>query len=72
MGWFGWTPEIALATDVRHVTMAIAGRVELIQMENGVDPDKASKGGSGGKVTADKWKAWARRHNSARKAVVNG
>lgn len=68
MGWLGWTPEVALATDVAMIEAALESRSDLLTMifGNGKKPPPKGKRGKGG-VTANQFKAFAKRTNGARK-----
>jgi hypothetical protein len=61
MGWLGWVPEVALATDVNLVVMALDSRSDLITTIFG-DGKKRPRGRKK-KVSAGDFKAFAERHN---------
>lgn len=68
MGWLGWTPDVALATEVGLIEMALSSRADLLIMVfGGGKKDEAKKNG---KMTADDFKAFAARHN--RKVKTDG
>ena len=69
MGWLGWTPEVALATDVAMIEAALESRSDLLTMIFGSGkktPPKGKQRGKGG-VSATQFKAFAKRTNGARK-----
>lgn len=70
MGWLSWEPEVALATDVNLVVMALDSRNDLITMIFG-DGKKRSREAKK-KPSAGDFKAFAARHNQGKKAGPDG
>lgn len=58
MGWLGWTPEVALQSDINLVRMALGSRTRLLKAIFG-----SAEPGAPGKVTSDLFKAMIARHN---------
>ncbi len=70
MGWLGWTPEVALATDAAIVSDALGGRSDLLAMVFGggkSDKDDKGKKKGGGKVKAKDFTAFRDRVNRGKK-----
>lgn len=62
MGWLGWTPEVALQTDVNVLILALDGKTDMLEMIYGSGKsDRGRKGKKG--VTADRFKAFRDRVN---------
>lgn len=62
MGWLGWTPDQALAVEVGLIEMALDSRRDLLAEIFGTGKKAEEDEGS----IADRFKAYARKHNRRR------
>jgi len=64
MGWLGWTPDVAMATEVAMIELALESRADLLSMIFGAgEKDKGKGKGKRSKVTADNFKRFRDRIN---------
>lgn len=62
MGWLGWTPDVALQTDVNVLILALDGKTDMLEMIYGSGKKERGRKGKKG-VTPDRFKAFRDRVN---------
>lgn len=67
MGWLGWMPDVALATDVNLIEMALSSRSDLLSTIFGSGEKSKGKGKRKGRVSASRFKAFASRINGKKR-----
>lgn len=63
MGWLGWNEKEALEADVNSIGLAMEGKLEMM------NPKLVKRYRTN---VADKWKSFAKDHNSSMRAKKNG
>lgn len=67
MGWLGWPPDVVFDTNVNHLNLAIAGKIDFVQKTNpwGSAEEKAEDPGPGNPERAAlDIMQWAKRQQS--------